>query len=621
MNGRRARERRRREKDKRELLEELGVEPLTLPMPAGEARPVPMISEHPEFKMPTARPGMGVLAHRTIGGADVLLKVLNANRDLLAGLRRRAHFHKPGGRPARGIDWLAVFLCFLMHPEPALRTWWNEHTDDDFWARMGHDPQTNQSGKPEYWTVWENLTRKLARRADAFTDLHSVLLQRLVALDPEIGVAGMSDATEEQTWARLVHACAEGECPSERAGDTLGKFAAAPRHKIRAPQITAISPAEAAQQRADLIENGESPIGSQHAVGDGAHLVSGDIEHAYLVRIKRRDRLIFKTGKGANDRGGHWYMTCDPGAGVRNHQWQGLSQKAMHGRMNHKIVCPHSKLVLAVDSYSCTEEEADHIVELVARAEQATGRPMDVVMTDKGGSVDKVTAPLSRYGKAHVTPRRRHQTYGDRWDKIDVDSDDVWRCKHCGGETDRIGWLRNDGDPFLRVRCHDRPFPECDGVQQHNCDNDWQRTRRLPPTDDTYLAYSVIHMSHEDQHWRQRRRARMAPKTKDTVPRIIGDPWVNLVNQAAMAVNTLRYATRLGLVVVPTATYSRDQIIPINLPRPKRYDPLVVEERARIAGLRFRDGLHRPYGRPLSEQLGGHRDPPCVRVRAGPAAA
>ena len=520
--------------------------------------------------------------------------------------------HRPMVIPEVFLAWIAFHLSDTVD----LRPWVESTSDEAMWASLGV-AEVDGVCRPTYDVVYDQF-RKLYPLLGVLREYTDDLAKIIVKRVPDFLVDIVIDGTEWAVAAQLYHDCADGECPLGKAGENLGKFARGPLHNMTSEQ--------AAAMRAQAIDAGEEgTVGAHHAKGSAADRVSGDVREAYRVARETdngvRWYLRIKTTAG------HWFMIRDVGAGIRMYEGKnGQVSNSWVGRHLITSTCLATGLCGAAIAASASKNEPEFYPEIIATGERATGWPTLTLSTDKAGTIRKVTLAMSRDGRLHITPLRKHKAIGESaynvvlttrtGRQLVIDADDRIRCETCGHATSQTFVRpRNGRTPFVRVSC---PTLAC-ADEEYAITLEPNRLLPIPRYDRQYLIRKKLHSEWERQHRIQRARNNVAAKAKTAAPRQALQERAEADLHTAVFLDYLRYCLRLGEIKPPPEVDRHVQVCDLEI---ITYEDKVAGLVDDLAKRRREHGLHRPFGTKLAEDLGGTLLPPKPYVipttRAGP---
>lgn len=470
--------------------------------------------------------------------------------------------------------------------------------DEDLWTDWGFDEP------PEYLRVLRAF-RKLEDRSQTFVAAVGWLQRKAIEAEPRVACGEYLDSTAWSTHAALVHVCPKGQCPSDKAGESLGKYANAPRGRrhrrgsgTRRRPLAKITPQEAGRRRNDAVEQPDKPE------LDIPVLDATDDERRRKVPLRE-----WVTDQGRlrwYDRKGHLVETRDVNAGPPHLRPAGRAGQAVAGllpREGHQLLLAHPQRGdghLRLDQRA-PDRQADH----GPAARRPARHRAEVPHHRLGYAIDDLTWWLLERGVQHRHPGRNEKQRTT--DRLLRDRHGVERCEHCGGVADTLSYyVELDRYRYVRVGCRTPIFDECEKkpYKRRAKDDPWCRGP-LHPTDPLYLSLVETRGICEGVHGDHRARYGVAGLGARETPAIIRETFRELISNVAVFVDWLRACVRNGYVKVRGGYQLNDR-------KPVRVDRS-AERIREIADERLEHGLDMAYGPAAAEHGLGPLEPQSAR--------
>lgn len=475
---------------------------------------------------------------------DVLfvIRLLKSQKDVCDRLVSATTISSPNASRRRTTgSWSLAYIAFVASRKFAdWEPWWSTGpgASDELWRECGFP-----KGRPPYSTMYDRFT-ELEQFAPEFQTTVGEFVQ--LGREKTGGLVGRDihvDSCEEETHARLVHDCKEGES-CKRAAD-IAKQVAKGRSQRRASGSPALHPDRetckyAKEQREKLAD--EAPfLADPKMIGTATKVIDAEDENG---RPYKRIKI-----------GGCWYRSLDTEAGIRTYKkLRGF--KFWHGFYNTKAVDHYTGAPVAITVESASRSEYHIYPELKARVEETLGAKPRAFVFDKGFSVESVFKANTEDGILTVAPfRQGGNSTREAYETDEYDLHGVPKCKHCTSEGIFVSFTKTP-KPRIFYRCSincpaSRQADGRPGRQSILCEKKWRFLLPVFRTTELYLALRESHQSYERAHAYWRRRWLVGAANCDTRAKRNGRGTRQLRANAALVIEWLLICWREGWLGTP----------------------------------------------------------------------
>jgi len=403
-----------------------------------------------------------------LGGSLNAVRLVKSQKWVWDQLREACDLEVGYARKREPGHWELAAVAYITSGHVDVQPWWT-NAGAEIWGECGF------AARPSYATTWRRLA-ELEDVCDEFLHAAAKVIQRCREHDPRVFAHSHVDWTEDETHARLIHDCREGD-------------------KCK-------NPGYRGPRRANTEAAREARQGLNTQTPEDADAQVEKYKPSKAETVTRKGRLYKRIRMN-----GCWFITRDFDAGIRSYSGPFKRSRMWHGYYSGKLVDHLTGGVIpSVDSAS--KQESKIFPELFDRGVEMIGETPETITADRGVSLTECFEHATRAGTAPIFPWRKQNGEDKERDRLEYDRHGVKRCAGCGGPMDQTKFSTAKGQARLWFRCKRQLTDACKKDQTISCSTDWRFLVPLSQTQPLYHELLKSHQTYEAVHlyWRNRYR-------------------------------------------------------------------------------------------------------------------